>query len=94
MAFSRLSFVSRITKGSGGGYRVWVPKKISKQFPESTWVIESTIIRKDGFKQSLSNHPFSKGGGGKVYIPIYCEEIVNVDYLGLGDVNVEVTFDR
>ena len=94
MAIKTQSFSTIISKGSGGGYRIWIPKKIISEIPDSTWIIERTVLHKDGFKQILDKHPFSKAGSGKRYIPIYCEDdVTGVDYLNLGEVEVQISFD-
>ena len=90
VTFRRVHFETSIVKASNG-YRIWIPKHIWKEMPPKIWVIENTIIKSDGFKQSLINHPLSRAGKG-FYVPIYAQDI-EADYSAFGKVNVEMVYD-
>lgn len=88
----KVQFDTKISKGSGGGYKIPIPKRIFDRFPHDLWVIQTVYIRSEGFKQTLKNHPCSKSGDTKRYVPIYTSDI-EADYENMGTVNVELIYE-
>ena len=93
-AFNRIQFDSQVSKGSGGGFKIWIPKHIVEMLPSDLWIIDAVYLRKEGFKQTLKKHPCSKAGVDKRYIPIYTDDLECDDYLGLGKISVEMVYEE
>lgn len=91
--FKRISFVATITKNPQSGYRIWIPKSVVEQLPQDLWVVETTFIQNEGFKQALPNHVISKAGGGKRYIALLAEDDEGVPYDKMGKFNAEIVFE-
>ena len=86
-----IEFITSIYKNSGGGFKIWIPKKIMSELPDDIWTISYIVIENEDnrFRQILKDHPLSKAGRNQGYIPIYCEEVVT-DYKELGKVSISM----